>query len=91
MDETNKLKFYFIDIIEAGKRMIEDISLKDKLYHRFEKIEDAEGNRVFQKGNSGMVFESFQLMDHESSPVLFIVASDSSHQGNVKMHPLYCK
>ena len=91
MDGSNKLKFYFIDIIEAGKRMIANASLKDKLYHTFQKVVDAEGNRIFDKGNSGMVFESFQLMDPESSPVLFIVASDSSHRGNVKMHPLYCK
>ena len=70
--------------------MIEDPRLKDKLYHAFETVVDAEGNRVFDKGNSGMVFESCQLMDPESSPVLFLVSSDSSHQGNVKMNPLYC-
>ena len=71
--------------------MIEDTCYKEKLYHAFEKVIDPEGNRVFDKANSGMVFESFQLMDPESSPVLLIVASDASNQGNVKMHPLYCK
>jgi len=85
------LKFYYIDILEAAKRMIQEPRLKNKLYHTFEKVVDTVGNRVFDKANSGLVFESFQLMDPESSPVLLIVASDSSHQGNVKMHPLYCK
>ena len=38
-----------------------------------------------------LVFESFYLLDTSSAPVLIIVASDASHQGNLKQHPLYCK
>jgi len=45
---------------------------------------------MFQKANSGLVFESFQLLDPTVSPILVIVASDASHQGKVSRHPLYC-
>jgi hypothetical protein len=52
---------------------------------------DQEGNRVFEKANSGLVFESFYLLDDESAPLIAIVASDASHQGNTAQHPLYRK
>jgi hypothetical protein len=91
LDGTNKLKFYFIDIIDAAVRSIEDPTLADKLYHTFEEGMNENGDRVFDKANSGMVFESFYLLDTSSAPVLIIVASDASHQGNLKQHPLYCK
>ena len=91
MDGTNKLKFYFIDLIDAVVRSIEDPTLADKLYHTFEESMNEKGDRVFDKANSGMVFETFYLLDTSSAPVLVIVASDASHQGNLKQHPLYCK
>jgi len=46
---------------------------------------------MFQKANSGLVFESFQMLDPTVSPVLIIVASDPSHVGNLSRHPMYCK
>ena len=77
--------------MEAAKRSIEDPNYADKLYHVFEMDLDAEGNRRFSKANSGLVFESFQLLDPTLAPVLVIVASDSAHHGNVSQHPLYCE
>ena len=52
---------------------------------------DAEGNRKFSRANSGLVFESFQLLDPTTAPVLIIVASDASFHGNVTQHPLFCE
>jgi hypothetical protein len=72
-------------------RGIEDPTLADKLYHTFEESTNEQGDRMFDKANSGMVFETFYLLDLSSAPVLVIVASDASHQGNIKQHPLYRK
>ena len=91
MDGSNNLKFYWIDLIEAAKRSIQNPLYAEKLYHAFETATDAEGCRVFQKANSGLVFESFQLLDPTSSPILVIVASDAAHVGNNPRHPLHCK
>jgi hypothetical protein len=52
---------------------------------------DGSGGRIFQKANSGLVFECFQLLDPSVAPILLIVASDASHQGHVSRHPLYCE
>jgi len=51
---------------------------------------DGSGKRLFQKANSGLVFECFQLLDPTASPILIIIASDASHQGHISRHPLYC-
>ena len=77
--------------MKAIERSIEDPSYLDKLYHAFELSLNEKGERVFDRANSGLVFESFQLLDLASSPVLVIVASDASHQGNTTHHPLYCE
>ena len=91
LDGTNSLLFYYIDLLESVYRVIQDPLYANKLYHSFERQSDSLGNRVFQKANSGLVFESFQLLDPTVSPILIIVASDASHQGHVSRHPLYCK
>lgn len=85
------MKFYYIDLIDAICRSIQDPKYEDKLYHAFEMQMDDEGNRMFQKANSGLVFEAFQLLHPTSAPVLAIVASGSSHKGNVTRHPMYCE
>ena len=63
LDGTNCLKFYYIDLFESVCRIIQDPSYADKLYHSFEMQTDSRGDRVFQKANSGRVFESSQLLD----------------------------
>jgi len=80
-----------VDLVASIHRVIQDPSYADKLYHAFEMQTDSDGNRMFQKANSGVVFECFQLLDPTVSPILAVVASDSSHMGNVSRHPLYCK
>ena len=91
LDGTNKLKFYFIDLFDAAIRSIEDPTLDGKLYHTFEMGLDQEGFRVFDKANSGLVFESFYYLDVEAAPAILIVASDASFQGHMVQHPLYCE
>ena len=72
-------------------RSIEDPTLDGKLYHTFEMGQDQEGFRVFDKANSGLVFESFYYLDVEAAPAILIVASDASFQGHMVQHPLYCE
>ena len=85
------MQFYYIDLIDSVCRVIQDPAYSDKLYHAFEMQADSDGNRMFQKANSGLVFESIQLLDPTVSPILVIVASDASHQGHSSRHPLYCE
>ena len=91
LDGTNNLKFYFIDLIDAVVRGIGDPTLADKLYHTFEESTNEDGQRMFDKANSGLVFETFYLLDTEAAPLITIIASDASHQGNLIQHPLYRK
>jgi hypothetical protein len=69
-DGSNKLKFYYIDLLKAIIRSAEDPTLEGKLNHTFEMQVDQEGNRVFEKANSGLVFESFYLLDDKSAPLI---------------------
>jgi hypothetical protein len=88
-DGSNKLKFYYIDLLQALISSAEDPTLEGKLHHSFEMQVDQEGNRVLEEANSELVFESFYLLDDESAPLIGIVASDAFHQGNKTQHPLY--
>ena len=90
LDGTNKLKFYFIDLFDAAIRSLQDDTLNGKLYHTFEMGLDQEGFRVFDKAYSGLVFESFYLLDVEAAPAILIVASDASFHGHMIQHPQYC-
>jgi hypothetical protein len=90
LDGSNSLKFYYIDLFDSVCRVIQDPKYADQLYHAFEMQTDGSGKRLFQKANSGLVFECFQLLDPTASPILIIIASDASHQGHISRHPLYC-
>ena len=90
-DGYNMLKFYFIDLIDVVIQSAQDPTLEGKLYHTFEASHDQEGNRMFDKANSGLVFETFYLLDTESAPLITVVGGDASFQGNMTQHPLYCK
>ena len=46
---------------------------------------------MFEKANSGLVFESFQMLDMECAPALIVIASNAAHCGNVVYRPMYCK
>ena len=49
LDGDNTLKFYFIDLLEAVIRSIQDPTLEGKLYNSFETFLDHEGMRVLPK------------------------------------------
>ena len=70
---------------------IKDSAFTGKLYHQFEQQDDGFGNRVFEKADSGLVFESFQMLDMECAPALIIIASNAAHHGNVVFRSMYCK
>ncbi len=65
-DGYNMLKFYFIALLDAVIRSAQDPTLEGKLYHTFEASHDQEGKRMFDKANSGLVFETFYFHDTES-------------------------
>ncbi len=81
-DGYNILKFYFIDLLDAVIRSAQDPTLEGKLYHTFEASEshDQERNKRFDKANSGLVFETFYLLDTESAPLITVVGIDASFQ-----------
>ena len=85
------MKFYWIDLIDSARRQLEDPAFAGKLYHQFEQQDDGLGNRVFEKADSGLVFESFQMLDMECALALIIIASDAAHRGNMVYRPVYCK
>ena len=83
--------FHFIDLFDSIIRSVQDPTLKGKLYHEFDMNQDQDGNRVFQKANSGLVFESFYYLDVTAAPLIAIIASDASFHGNQTQHPVYRK
>ena len=85
------MKFYWIDLIESARRELEDPAFAGKLYHQFEQQDDGIGNRVFEKADSGLVFQSFQMLDLECAPAWIIIASNAGHHGKVVFRPMYCK
>jgi hypothetical protein len=91
LDGSNKLQFYFIDLFDVVIRSLQDPTLEGKVYHSFRMELNQGGLRVFEKANSGLVFESFYCPDVEIAPGIVIVASDASPQGHMTQHPLYCK
>ncbi len=58
-DGSNKLKFYYIDLVKAIIRSAEDPTLAGKLYHTFEMQVDQEGNRVFERQTQDLFLSHF--------------------------------
>ena len=51
------LKLYWIDLCEAVKQYVQDLSDANKLYHAFEMANDSGGHRIFDKANSAEFFK----------------------------------
>ena len=77
LDGANVMQFYYIDLIDSVCRVIQDPTNVNKLYHAFEMQVDIDGNQMFHKANSELVFESIQLLDPTVSPILVIVVIDA--------------
>ena len=82
LDGQNRLKIYWKDLIDSASCQLNDLAFAGKLYLQFEQQDDGFGNRIFEKANAGLVFESFQMV---------IVASNAAYCGNVVFLPMYCK
>jgi hypothetical protein len=59
LDGTNRLRFYFIDLLDAAIGSHQDATLDGLLYHEFEMVQNSERFEVFENVNYGLVFESF--------------------------------
>ena len=92
MDGNQLLDFYWIDQIEAI-RFVAKQEYSGKLYTQFVPgtLYLNPGQRAFDAcANSGMVFETAQLIDLNSSPVLALFFSDASFVGqHMTHHPIY--
>ena len=88
---TNKLVSHFIDLFDSLIGSVQDPTLREKLFHEFDMTQNQDGNRVFQKSISGLVSESFCCLDVTAAPLVAIITSNPSLQGNMSQHPVYRK
>ena len=69
LDGQNRLKIYWKDLIDSASCQLNDLAFAGKLYLQFEQQDDGFGNRIFEKANAGLVFESFQMLDMNVHPL----------------------
>ena len=62
-------KQYWINLIDSARLQLEDLAFAGKVYHKFEQQDDRFSNRIFEKANAGLVFESFQMLDMNVHPL----------------------
>ena len=55
LDGQNKLKLYWIDLIDSARLQLEDLALAGKVYHKYRF-----SNRIFEKANAGLVLSFFR-------------------------------
>lgn len=92
LDGNQTIDFYMIDPFDSVMRQLADPKYAGKQYTRFEAQCSSSGERAFDKANSGLVFQTFQLMDSTSSPVLALFFADASFAGcHMSHHPIYRK
>ena len=90
LDAQNRVKFYWIDLIDAACCQLEDLSFAGKLYHQFEQQVDGFGSRIV--GKASQCRPCFWVFS-DTRPALIIVASNAALSGNVLFlqMPVYCK
>jgi hypothetical protein len=90
LDGDQVLTFFYTDLYSTIVRMVEDPKYYGHLYHTFERQETPDGERFFQRANSGLIFECFFMLDQNACPVLIIIFIDTSYVGLHKGHcPIY--
>ena len=92
LDGNQVLDFYWTDPIDAMKRFVAKLQYKNKLYTTFQPGTSAlhPNARVFEKANSGMIFQSFYLLDMGSSQLVALFYADASFSGaSMTHHPIY--
>ena len=82
LDGNQILDFYWTGPIDAMKRFVAKLQYKDKLYTTFQPGTAAlhPNARVFEKANSGMIFQSFYLLDMGSSQLVALFYAGCSRQ-----------
>jgi hypothetical protein len=72
LDGNQVLDFYWTDPIDAMKRSVAKLQYKDILYTNFKPVTSAlvPNERVFDMANSGMVFQTFNLLDMGCSQLM---------------------
>ena len=94
LDGNQTLDFYWIDPVEASKRFAARKKFAGKMYYQFEREESVErpGKRAFGRANSGTVFQTAQLIDMFSVPLLLLFYADKTFSGaHTTHHPIYSK
>ena len=94
LDGNQTLDFYWLDPVETAKRLVGKKKFAGKLYYQFEREDSVQrpGKRAFGRANSGTVFQSAQLIDMFSVPLLLLLYADKTFSGaHATHHPIYCK
>jgi len=96
LDGDQTLDFYWIDPIETAKRFVARTKCAGKLYYQYEREESSQHLqkrlRAFGRANSGLVFQTAQLIDMYSVPLLLLFYADKSFSGQHNTHhPIYSK
>ncbi len=92
LDGNQVLDFYWTDPIDAMKRSVAKLQYKDKLYTTFKPGTSAldPTARVFDKANSGMIFQIFYLLDTTCCQLVALFYADASFSGaSMTHHPIY--
>jgi len=94
LDGNQVLDFYWTDPIDAMKRSVAKLQYKDKLYTTFRPGTSAlvPNERVFDMANSGMIFQTFYLLDIGCSQLVALFYADVSFSGaSMTHHAIYSK
>jgi hypothetical protein len=91
LDGNQILDFYWTDAIDAMKRSVAKLQYNGKLYTTFKPGTSAmdPNARVFDKANSGMIFQTFYLFDTGSSQLAALFYADASFsRASMSHHPI---
>lgn len=94
MDGSQRLEFSYLDPMQVAADLIAREEFAGKLYTQFEpEISSTRpSKRAFGRVNSATVFETAQMLDTESSPLLLVFGTDAAHaMQNQSRHPVYSK
>jgi hypothetical protein len=80
LDGNQVLDFYWTDPIDTMKRSVAKLQYMDKLYTTFRPGTSAlvPNERVFDMANSGMIFQTFYLLDMGCSQLVALFYADAS-------------
>ncbi len=92
LDGNQVLDFYWTDPIDAMIRSVAKLQYRDRLYTTFKPGTSAldPNARVFDQANSGMIFQTFHLLDMGCSQLVALFYADASFSSaSMTHHPIY--